>query len=206
MLVPAARDLKMRLVLADGIVFKNTWGYEYYVEGDTIHYYLPTLHNGDYETIFAELSFKPPFKPLNRQNNAAVFYLDYLELDNSARTLGPYPIVFDTSTSDAGHIADRRVREAEGILYFSRELIDIANKAAKIGGLQRELYQYANPSPQRDDVVQQIRVELRQNLAIVESLTDYLTIEAVPKLQFLEDKLCLSTSHARPATLNSAVS
>jgi hypothetical protein len=171
MLVPAARDLKMRLVLSDGIVFKNTWGYEHYVEGDTIHYYLPTLHNGDYETMFAEISFKS----LNRQNNAAVFYLDYLELDNSVRTLGPYTIIFDTSTRDGEHIADRRVREVEGILYFSRELIDIANKTAKIGSLERELYQYANPSPQRDDVVQQILVELRQNLTIVESLTDYLS-------------------------------
>jgi hypothetical protein len=70
---------------------------------------------------------------------------------------------------------DRRVREAEGLLYFARELIDIANRAAKTGSLERELYQYADPSPQRDDVVQQILLELHQNLDIVESLTDYLS-------------------------------
>jgi hypothetical protein len=171
MLVPAARDLKMRLVLADGVSFKDTWGYQYYVEEDTIHYYLPTLHNGDYETMFAEVSFKSP----NRPNNVAEFYLDYLELNNTSRTLGPYTIPLDITTKDGDHIADRRVREVEGILYFARELIDIANKTAKIGTLERELSQYANPSPQREDVVQQILVELHQNLAIVESLTDYLT-------------------------------
>jgi hypothetical protein len=121
--------------------------------------------------MFAEVSFTSP----GRQNSGAVFYLVYLELDNRARTIGPYPIVFDSSPREGDHIADRRVREVEGILYFSRELIDIANKTAKINGLENELRQYANPSPQRDDAVQQILVELRQNLAIVESLTDYLS-------------------------------
>ncbi|MDR2632365.1 MAG: VWA domain-containing protein [Treponema sp.] len=171
MLVPAARDLHMRLVLADGLVFKDTWGYEHSVEGNTIQYYLPTLHNGDYETLFAEVSFKSP----DRQNAAALFYLDYLELNTSPRTLGPYTISFDSPPVEGAHIADRRVREIEGILYFSRELIDIAGKTAKISSLERELYHYANPSAQRDDVVQQILVELRQNLAIAESLQDYLS-------------------------------
>jgi hypothetical protein len=171
MLIPAARDLRMRLVLANGIILKNTWGYQYYTEGNTVIYYLPTLHNGDYETIFAEVSFISP----NRQNNLGTFYLDYLELDGAAQTKGPYAIQLDTLAMNGGYITDRRVREAEGLLYFARELIDIANKTAKISELERELYQYANPSPQRDDVVQQILVELRQNITIAESLTDYLS-------------------------------
>jgi hypothetical protein len=171
MLVPAARDLKMRLVLADGIIFKNTWGYRHYVEGNTINYYLPTLHNGDYETMFAEVTFNSS----NRQNNLGMFYLDYLDLQGVAKTLDPYTLQLDAAMANGGYIGDRRVREAEGLLYFSRELIDIANKTAKIGGLEGELRQYANPSPQRDDAVQQILVELRQNLNIVESLVDYLS-------------------------------
>jgi hypothetical protein len=170
MLVPAARDLKMRLVLADGVAFKDTWGYQHYVEGNTINYYLPTLHNGDYETMLAEVSFNPSGRP----NNAGMFYLDYLELDGTAKTLGPYTLRLDASVADGGYMNDRRVREAEGLLYFSRELIDIANKTAKVSGLERELYQYANPSPRRDDVVQQILLEVYQNLGIVESLKDYL--------------------------------
>jgi Ca-activated chloride channel family protein len=76
MLVPAARNLEMRLVLADGVIFKDTWGYQHYVEGNTINYYLPTLHNGDYETMFAEVSFSPSGRP----NSVGAFYLDYLEL------------------------------------------------------------------------------------------------------------------------------
>ncbi|MDR0605846.1 MAG: VWA domain-containing protein [Bacteroidales bacterium] len=171
MLVPAARDLNIRLILGDGIIFKNTWGYRHYVEGNTVNYHLPTLHNGDYETMLAEVSFNSSTRP----NNAGVVYLDYLELDGTAKTLGPYTLQLDTSMADGGYINDRRVREAEGLLYFSRGLIDIANKTAKISTLERELYQYANPSPQRDDVVQQVLVELHQNLGIIESLTDYLS-------------------------------
>jgi hypothetical protein len=171
MLVPAARDLNIRLVLADGIIFKNTWGYRHYVAENTVNYHLPTLHNGDYETMFAEVSFNSSDMP----NNAGMVYLDYLELNGTAETLGPYTLQLDTSIVDGEYISDRRVREAEGLLYFARELIDIANKTAKTGSLELELYQYANPSPQRDDVVQQILVELHQNLGIVESLTDYLS-------------------------------
>jgi hypothetical protein len=171
MLVPAARNLEMRIVLADGVVFRDTWGYQHYVEGNTINYRLPTLHNGDYETMLAEVSFNPSSRP----DNVGMLYLDYLELDGTAKTLGPYTLRLDTSTADGGYMNDRRVREAEGLLYFTRELIDIANKTAKIGSLERELYQYTNPSPQRDDVVQQILLELYQNLGIVESLTDYLS-------------------------------
>jgi hypothetical protein len=171
MLVPAARDLTVRLVLADGIIFKETWGYRHYVEGNTVNYHLPTLHNGDYETLFAEVSFNSSSRP----DNAGMLYLDYLELNGAAKTLGPYTLQLDTSIAKGGYINDRRVREAEGFLYFPRGLIDIANKAAKISGLEREFYQYANPSPQRDDVVQQILAELRQNLGTIKSLTDYLS-------------------------------
>jgi hypothetical protein len=170
MLVPAARDLNIRLVLAADITFKNTWGYRYYVEGNTINYHVPALHNGDYETMLAEVSFNPPGRP----DNAGALYLDYLDLDGTAVTLGPYMLRLD-APADGGYINDRRVREAEGLLYFARGLIDIAGKTANIGSIERELYQYTDPSPQRDDAVQQILVELHQNLGIVDSLTDYLS-------------------------------
>jgi hypothetical protein len=130
LLVPAARDLNIRLVLADGIIFKNTWGYRYSVEGNTVTYHLPTLHNGDYETLFAEVSFASSNKP----NNAGVVYVDgvdYMDLDGTVKTLGLYTLQLDTSLADGGYINDRRVREAEGLLYVSRGLIDIANKTAK---------------------------------------------------------------------------
>jgi hypothetical protein len=67
------------------------------------------------------------------------------------------------------------VREAEGYLALSRALIDIGGKALKIGKLQSELSQYENPSAQRADVVEQIKVELSQNLELVNRTKTYLT-------------------------------
>jgi len=170
MLVPAARDLKMRLVLADGVELKNTWGYRNSVEENTIYYSLPTLHNGDYETMFAELSLK------QNNGNATLgsFYLDYVDLENNQKSLGPYQIHCDLSSPVDQTIADPRVREAEGFLTLSRGLIDIGGKALKISKLESELSQYANPSPQRADVVEQIKVETTQNLELVERITSYL--------------------------------
>jgi len=169
MLVPAARELKMRLVLSGGVSLKNTWGYKNYQENNTVHYYVSTLHNGDYETIFAELSFSP-----NTGGNLGSFFLDYIDLQNNQKSLGPYQIALPANNADQ-HIADVRVREAEGLLTLSRGLIDIAHKTEKISGLERELRQYADPSPQRSDVVQQIMLECTQNIEIAGRLSNYLS-------------------------------
>ncbi|MDR2193489.1 MAG: hypothetical protein LBP19_03345 [Treponema sp.] len=170
--VPAARDLRMRLVLSEGIVFKNTWGYQNYVEGNTIYYYLPTLHHGDYETMFAEVAMNK----IPQNNSMGTFYLDYQDLNLNQKSMGPYPIRLESfAPNENGEITDPRVREAEGFLSSARGLIDMANKTVKIGSLERDLSQHLNPSPQRADVVQQILVETNQNRSIVKILIDYLT-------------------------------
>jgi hypothetical protein len=171
MLVPAARDLKMRLVLSDGVTFKDTWGYQYYTEGNTIHYYLSTLHNGDYETMLAELSIRN----VPRDNILGTFYLDYQDLSSNQKSLGPYQIRLEPSAvNGSGQIADRRVREAEGFLHFARSLIDIADNSVKIRAHEIELREYTDPSSQRDDIIKRITDELTRNLTIVKSLTAYL--------------------------------
>jgi hypothetical protein len=172
MLVPAARDLRMRLVLAEGVSLRDTWGYRNHEEENTVHYYLPTLHNGDYETMLAELSVKRAHSAGTLGN----FYLDYVDLENNQRSLGPYQIDIDSPLGTADpFITDPRVREAEGYLVLSRGLIDIGGKAIRVSQLQSELTQYSDPSPQRADAIEQINVELTQNLELVERLRDYLT-------------------------------
>ena len=171
MLVPAARDLSMRLVLADGVELENTWGYRNNTDGNEIHYSLPTLHNGDYETIFAEVSPKQN----HGEASLGTFYLDYVDLENNQQTLGPYEIRCDLSSAGNQMIADPRVREAEGYLALSRALIDIGGKAMKMRKLESELPQYANPSAQRTDVVEQIKLETAQNLELSDRTKNYLT-------------------------------
>ena len=125
-----------------------------------------------YETIFVELALNP-----NRSNtNLGAFNINYLDLGGRQKTMGPYQINPDVSANNTNQeIADARVREAEGLLTFSRGLIDIANKTVRITSLQREMGQYRNPSPQRSDVVNQIQLELSQNLQIVDRLNNYLS-------------------------------
>lgn len=171
MLVPAARDINMRLVLSEGVVLENTWGYKNRVDGNTVHYHLPTLHNGDYETMFAEIA-------VNKIPENAILgtlYVDYKDLNLNQKTAGPYEITLESFTPNRdGEIADGRVREAEGFLSLARGLIDIADKTVEINSLERDLYQYDDPSPQRDDLVRQILLELNQNLTSTKRLTAYL--------------------------------
>jgi hypothetical protein len=171
MLVPAAKELRMRLALSEGVALKETWGYKNYQENNASYYYVSTLHNGDYETIFAELSLNPG----RSTTNLGAFYLDYRDLSNNPKSLGPFQINLDSLETNQ-LIADVRVREAEGLLMLSRGLIDIADKTRKIASLEGELYQYREPSPQRDDLEQQIKLELTQNLLIIERLESYLNV------------------------------
>lgn len=169
MLVPAAREIAVTMELADGITLKETWGHQYAKEGSTIRYYLPTLHNGDYETIFAELA-----GTRRTGEEIARVTLEYKDLQNLAMKEGPIEIRSNAETVDATLIADPRVRQAEGLLFFSRGLIDISNKTKSINKLESELRQYANPSAQRADVVEQIKTEIRQIEYIIERLRDHL--------------------------------
>jgi Ca-activated chloride channel family protein len=169
MLVPAAKELQMRLVLSPGVTLKETWGYKNYQEDNASYYYVSTLHNGDYETIFAELSPDPSV------TNLGTLYIDYLDLSNNPKSLGPFQInLAARETGPDQPIADLRVREAEGLLVLARGLIDIANRAGKIASLEMGLYQYEEPSPQRSDLVQQIKLEVTQNLSIIKGLETYL--------------------------------
>lgn len=170
MLVPAARELQMRLELPEGVELENTWGYQHHIEGNTIHYYLPTLHNGDWETMFAEVSLAPGYDDLT----LGQFYLDYLDLGSVPKSLGPFRIGVDSLAIEKV-ITDFRVREAEGFLRLSRGLIKIGNNALRISDLEQSLSQRTDPPQLRTDVIEQIKAELMRNLDYAEGLTTYLT-------------------------------
>ena len=108
MLVPAARELHVRLELPEGVALANTWGYRHEIQGNTVTYYLPTLHNGDYETMFAEIAFAAGFDG----GTVGEVWVDYLDLENAPKSMGPYPVAVRSGSRD-DMIADPRVREAE---------------------------------------------------------------------------------------------
>jgi hypothetical protein len=183
MLVPAARDLRMRLVLSPGVQLKETWGYDNYIDGATVHYSLPTIHNGDYETIAAEILFNPS-RPVQDLGN---FYLDYTDLGNTKKSLGPYPIRLDASGAASRYIADPRVREAEGFISLCRGLTDLAERSGVIGKLEAEYYALGPSTARQDEAAertplspeakalkQRILDALSANLKITGSIADYL--------------------------------
>jgi hypothetical protein len=133
LVVTAARNLSMELVLSEGVTLRETWGYSNWTSGRTIHYTLDTLHNGDYETIVAEAVLDRPMAAGTVLGN---FYLNYDDISGRAFREGPYPIILNSEPG--GLIADARVREAEGYIAVARGLIDIGTRSPGISRLQQD--------------------------------------------------------------------
>ena len=76
LLVPAARMIRISLELASGSMLNETWGYKNKLSGNTVTYELDTIHNGDYETILAELFTSS----LNKEGQQlAVLSIEYVD-------------------------------------------------------------------------------------------------------------------------------
>ncbi|MBN2627433.1 MAG: VWA domain-containing protein [Spirochaetales bacterium] len=55
MIVPAARDVTIHVDFPEYVTLEKTWGYDYEISGNRVSFRIPTLHNGDYETILADV-------------------------------------------------------------------------------------------------------------------------------------------------------
>lgn len=127
MLVPAARNLKMSLEFPEWVEVVNTWGYNNKINENSIKYLSETLHNGDYETILAQIKIKP------NQNQGleklAKFTVNYDSLDGKQKQIGPLFIevnlVNDESVVDG--ISNYTVLKSSSMLYFSQSLKEVAN-------------------------------------------------------------------------------
>ncbi|MHC6202516.1 vWA domain-containing protein [Breznakiellaceae bacterium SP9] len=138
LLVPAARMLKMDLALSEGVRLKETWGYENSVSGSTIHYTLDTIHNGDYETIVAEVA-------VNLRGNMTApiplgsFMLEYIDPSGRPQKTASYPLALNgAALEDTASINEPRVKEAEGFIVLGRGLIDLGKTAQNINTMQQE--------------------------------------------------------------------
>ena len=69
----------------NGATLLDTWGYQNQPENDLVRYILPTLHNGDYETILAEVAL-PENKPIGDFIFAEV-HLSYKTLDGEIESV-----------------------------------------------------------------------------------------------------------------------
>jgi len=88
MVVPVANNLSMKLEFLQDVKILGTWGYDNRIEGNTIHYYLSTLHHRDYETILVQVWIPP--QESTGEKELARFSLAYTDMEGKKNYAGPY--------------------------------------------------------------------------------------------------------------------
>ncbi len=125
MVVAAGRELTVELRLLNGATLLETWGYQNQREDGLVRYTLPTLHNGDYETILAEVAL-PAKKPTGDFAFAAV-QVSYKTLEGKAESLAPVQVsarAVDAQTP-VYSLSDPTVLRSSTMLEISRSLARI---------------------------------------------------------------------------------
>lgn len=212
LLVPAARMIRISLELASGSMLNETWGYKNKLSGNTVTYELDTIHNGDYETILAELFTSS----LNKEGQQlAVLSIEYVDSTGILVQKHNIPVMLNQEQIiDNNQISDTRVMRSEAYVVFGRKMMELGTTAQKIAKMQNEYEQLLNLNPsnltqidaygepiklQKDSVSsalqmkQNIVTALESSLKIVEYLESYVTNvdNAVPGEQFKDDYVIL---------------
>ena len=125
MVVPIASELNMKLEFLQNVEIIGTWGYNQRIEGDRIHYYLPTLHHRDYETILVQVRIPP--QNLAGEKNLARFSLNYSDAKGRNRQEGPYYLKtnFVDIESPVAGFSDGMVLQSGTMLHFAQALKEI---------------------------------------------------------------------------------
>jgi TolB-like protein len=123
--VPTARNLFMKLEFLQDVEILGTWGYDNRIEGNTIHYYLGTLHHRDYETILAQIRIPPQSAPGSTQRkNLIRFSLSYTDLKCRQHYPDPYYLTvnFVDIKSPVTGYSDGMVLQSGTMLHYAQAL------------------------------------------------------------------------------------
>ena len=122
MAAPAARDLEVELEFLQPVEKIETWGYDHTIEGGSISYSLPTLHQGDCETILVQYTTssgaEPGMKPLARLS------LSYKDLDGRQIRSEPSEVAVEYVDRQplVSTISNAVVLRSGSMLQFARTL------------------------------------------------------------------------------------
>jgi Ca-activated chloride channel family protein len=167
LVIPAARMLNMELILEEGVSFRETWGYKNWIGGNIIHYSLDTIHNGDYETLFAVVNFN---KIPDRDMKIATFSISYEETNGVKHQNEAYDVyISNDSLREANTITNRRIKKGEGFVAYGKRLIEIGELANSIVKLQGD-YQRTNDVIIKDQLIGY----LNNGLNMIKSISTYL--------------------------------
>jgi len=123
--VPTARNLNMTLEFLQDVEILETWGYNNRVDGNTVHYFLDTLHHRDYETILVQIKIPPQEIPGSTQGrNLARFSLSYTDLKCKKHDQGPYylKVNFVDIESPVMGFSDGMVLQSGTMLHYAQAL------------------------------------------------------------------------------------
>jgi len=122
MVVPLARNLDMTLEFLVEVDILDTWGYENRRIGNTIRYFHPTLHHGDYETILVQI--KVPPQRFTGTMDLARFSIQYEDVYGNPHQSGPH--ILKANFVEIQHplagFTDGKILESGTMLHFAQNL------------------------------------------------------------------------------------
>ncbi|MBN2511156.1 MAG: VWA domain-containing protein [Spirochaetales bacterium] len=122
MVVPAARNVQIRVEFPEYIKLSETWGYNNTALENGVLYSLPTIHNGDYETILAEIDVLPSVR--TGINEVARVIVEYDSLYDQHVVLEPSVITSDFVSSQVPvfGVSNYSILKASTMLYVARSM------------------------------------------------------------------------------------
>jgi Ca-activated chloride channel family protein len=122
MVVPLARNLDMTLEFLVDVDIYDTWGYENRRIGDTVRYFHPTLHHGDYETILVHVNIPP--QRYTGAMDLARFTIRYEDVYGNPQESGPHIIQADfvDMQHPVAGFTDGKIMQSGTMLHFAQNL------------------------------------------------------------------------------------
>jgi TolB-like protein len=123
--VPTARNLLMELEFLQDVEILNSWGYNHRIDGNTVQFFLETLHHRDYETILVQVRIPQQDTPGSiQEKNLSRFSISYTDLKCKQHSLGPYllQVNFVAAESPFSGISDGMVLQSVTMLHYAQEL------------------------------------------------------------------------------------
>jgi TolB-like protein len=128
MIVANVRNMKMNLKFLLDVTIIDTWGYNNVRNGSEIFYSLPSLHNGDYETIL--VNFETKNQEYLGTVDMASFTIDYEDNFGNKQTSGPHIIQVEL-VEDPSPVTGF----SDGMVLNSGSMLHFAQNVKKIGDL-----------------------------------------------------------------------
>lgn len=122
MAVPAARDVNLELEFFNNIGIESTWASDYQIKGQTVRYFFPSVHIGDYETLLVDVDI--PEQETEGAGRIARIKVTYTDLKGKTVEMSPawLTVQFVSAENPLEEISNATVLKAVTILHFAQTI------------------------------------------------------------------------------------